>query len=56
MKIIGTPDEIKKLLDAITGSKEQPLNTDGLYGQPKDNAKRYKPIGFKKKPACQTTS
>lgn len=23
MKIIGTPDEIKKLLDAIGGSKEQ---------------------------------
>lgn len=25
IKVTGTPDEIKKLLDAIAGSKEQPV-------------------------------
>lgn len=45
IKITGTPDDIKKLLNAIEGSKEQPtIDVASLYDcQLKNGAKRYKP-------------
>lgn len=45
IRLIGTPDEIKKLLNAFEGSKEQQtVSVASLYDhQLRNDAKRYKP-------------
>lgn len=40
----GDPDEIKKLLDAMAGSKEQLVKLSSLYGRlPKSDVEHCKP-------------